>query len=309
MNKPIGKNSIKPRANLGMTQWRIQSVLVPKATFSKSEAIKYIKEHFEYKKIDSTQRPNWWSFRQIDPVKGSRYITKKLDNGVELVILFLSEKERRQRNSDRYAVREKPPTITGGSLPFGIIYKVIKNGYSIAQQGNVDFKDINDFVLEYSTTEVQVYKSKSRKQIIINYVGTYKLLDWLNALAYYYRFYTITERYKRAETEFLKVLNEHPKYKITIVAHSQSSAISRELLKKYSDVFEIINLNPVADPIEEKPLKQEYTIFSSEDVPSFYKRESPNDLMIRAESWNPITEHSPDILLRLNLETEFGRKH
>jgi hypothetical protein len=288
MNKPIGKNSIKPRANLGMTQWRIQSVLVPKDTFSRSEAIKYVKDHFHYLKIDA-KPPNFYRFRQIDPVKGSRYITKKLDNGVELVI-------------------EKPASIAGGSLPFGIIYKVIKNGYSIAQQGNVDFKDINDFVLEYSTTEIQVYKSKSRKQIIINYVGTYKLLDWLNALAYYYRFYTITERYKRAETEFLKVLNEHPKYKITIVAHSQSSAISRELLKKYSDVFEIINLNPVADPIEEKPLKQEYTIFSSEDVPSFYKRESPNDLMIRAESWNPITEHSPDILLRLNLETEFGRK-
>jgi hypothetical protein len=292
----IGKNSIKPRGALGMTQWRIQSVLVPKATFSKSEAIKYIKEHFEYKKIDSTQRPNWWSFRQIDPVKGSKYITKKLDNGVELVI-------------------EKPPAensrsnlSTGGSLPFGVIYKVIKNGYSIAQQDNVDFKDIGDFVLEYSTSEVQVYKSKSRKQIIINYVGTYKFLDWLNALAYYYRFYTTTDRYKRAETEFLKVLNTNPKYKITIVAHSQSAAISRELLKKYKDVFEIINLNPVADPIDEKPLKKEYTVFSGEDIPSFYKRDSPNDLMIKAESFNPITEHSPDILLRLNLETEFGRK-
>jgi hypothetical protein len=286
--EPIGKNSIKPRANLGMTQWRIQSVLVPKATFSKSEAIKYVKDHFHYLKIDS-KPPNFYRFRQVDPVKGSRYITKKLDNGVELVI-------------------EKPPSIAGGSLPFGVIYKVIKNGYSIAQQGSVDFNDIGDFVLEYSTSEVQVYKSKERKQIIINYVGTYKLIDWLNALAYYYRFYTTTERYKRAETEFLKVLNTNPKYKITIVAHSQSSAISRELLKKYKDVFEIINLNPVADPIDEKPLKKEYTVFSSEDVPSFYKRDSPNDLMIRAESFNPITEHSPDILLRLNLETEFGRK-
>jgi hypothetical protein len=287
--EPIGKNSIKPRDNLGRTQWRIQSVLVPKSTFSKSEAIKYVKEHFHFYKID-TKPPNFFRFRQIDPVKGSKYITKKIDNGVELVI-------------------EKPPEDTaGGSLPFGVIYKVIKNGYSIAQQGEVDFSDIGSFVLEYSTSEVQVYKSKERQQIIINYVGTYNLLDWLNALAYYYRFYKTTNRYKRAETEFLKVLDKYPNYKISIVAHSQSAAISRELIKKYKKAFEIINLNPVADPIAEKPLKNEYTIYSSEDVPSFYKRDSPNDLMIKAQSWNPIIEHSPDIILRLNLETEFGRR-
>ena len=280
---PIGKNSIKPPKG-------VQSVLVPKDMFSRAEAIKYIKEHFTFCKIDS-KSPNFYRFRQFDPTKGSRYLTKVLKNGVELVI--------------EYPPKELTPKEAGGSLPFGVIYKIIKNGYSIAQRDSVDFTDVGDFVLEYSTNEMQVYKSKSRKQIIINYVGTYGLLDWLNNLAYYLRIYSLTDRYKRAEEGFLRVLN--PKYKITILAHSQSAAISRQLMKKYKDVFEIINLNPVADPIEEKVLKNEYTIYSNEDVPSFYKRASPNDLMIKAESWNPLIEHSPEILLRLNLDTEFGR--
>jgi hypothetical protein len=287
--EPIGKNSIKPRANLGMTQWRIQSVLVPKATFSKAEAIKYIKEHFHYLKIDS-KPPNFYRFRQVDPVKGSQYITKKLDNGVELVI-------------------EKPPSekTSGGSLPIGTIYKVIKNGYSIAKRDKVDFEDLGSFVLEYSNKEIQLYKSEERKQIIINYVGTYSLLDWLNVLAYYLRIYRFTYRYKRAKDEFLKILDKNRDYKITIVTHSQSAVISRELLKEYSDVFEIININP-ASYTGYQPLRSEYTIYSSRDIPASYSKKAPEDLKIEAETSNPYIEHNSDILLRLNLETEFGRK-
>ena len=294
--EPIGKNSIKPRETLGMTQWRIQSVLVPKATFSRSEAIKYVKEHFHYLKIDS-KPPNFYRFRQIDPVKGSRYITKKLDNGVELVI---------EKPPDRWKIRE-PNLSAGGSLPIGTIYKVIKNGYSIAKRNTVDFEDLGSFVLEYSSPEVQVYKSEERHQIIANYTGTYSLIDWLNTLAYYLRIYRFTYRYKRARDEFLKILDKYPNYKITIVAHSQSGAISRELLKEYSDVFEIINVNP-ASYTDYQPLRSEYTIYSSRDIPAAYSKKTPEDLRIEAESINPIKEHNSDILLRLNLETEFGRK-
>jgi hypothetical protein len=65
--------------------FQIQSVLVPKDKFTRSEAIKYIREHFAYKKIDSTQRKNFYSFRQIEPTQNSKYFTKVLADGVELV--------------------------------------------------------------------------------------------------------------------------------------------------------------------------------------------------------------------------------
>jgi hypothetical protein len=63
----------------------VQSVLVPKS-FTKDEAIKYVLKHFKLKKLDENQRPNYWSFRQFDPIDGARYITKRLDNGILLVI-------------------------------------------------------------------------------------------------------------------------------------------------------------------------------------------------------------------------------
>jgi hypothetical protein len=56
--------------------FQIQSVLVPKSKFSKEEAVKYIKQHFEYKKIDSTQRPNFYSFRQIAQLRIQNILQK-----------------------------------------------------------------------------------------------------------------------------------------------------------------------------------------------------------------------------------------
>ena len=68
----------------------IQSVLVPKSKFTRDEAIKYVRQHHTYKKIDSNQRPAYYSFRQVEPEpleqKGYHYISKKLGNGVILVI-------------------------------------------------------------------------------------------------------------------------------------------------------------------------------------------------------------------------------
>ena len=70
----------------------IQSVLVPKSSFTKQEAINYVKEHFQYKKLDVNQRKNFYSFRQFDPhifpdYKYS-YSIITLKNGVELVIEY-----------------------------------------------------------------------------------------------------------------------------------------------------------------------------------------------------------------------------
>lgn len=69
----------------------VQSVLVPKSKYNRDEAISYVRKHFDYKKIDSNQRKNFYSFRQEEPTKLKNkgyngYITKVLPNKVELVI-------------------------------------------------------------------------------------------------------------------------------------------------------------------------------------------------------------------------------
>jgi len=289
--------------------YQIQSVLVPKDKFSKSEAIKYIKEHFEYKNIDSTQRPRFYSFRQIDPTKNSKYFTKVLDNGVELVF----EKPPIGPNGI------KPRDITGGALKVNEIYQFISNGYNWP-----DLKPIKGykFIKDLSTTFHQVYSSRTtigKKNIILNYTGTKGIIDWLNNLDYILQTYTLWPRFQNAKAALDNVLKRYPNYKITLISHSQGGIITRELSRLYGDsLFEIIALNPAGMSLIEgvrsstgegkRNKKNEYTIKSELDFASFFANPNNNDIIIPRESGDIVKEHSPNILFRLNPDLEIGRK-
>jgi hypothetical protein len=61
----------------------LQTILFPKAHFTKAKAIAWLMEHHHlYTKIDETA--NFYRFRQQTP-HGGRYYTKTLPNHVELV--------------------------------------------------------------------------------------------------------------------------------------------------------------------------------------------------------------------------------
>ena len=67
----------------------VQSVVIKKSSFSREEATEWVREHFNFKKIDETKSS--WRFRQLSPEtlrkKGySKYVVKVLPNGVELVL-------------------------------------------------------------------------------------------------------------------------------------------------------------------------------------------------------------------------------
>ena len=69
----------------------VQSVIFDCNIFSYNEAKHWIKEHGyvqSYKGKQGHREGNFYRFRQYDPVKGARYITKSLKNypGVKLII-------------------------------------------------------------------------------------------------------------------------------------------------------------------------------------------------------------------------------
>ena len=302
----------------------IQSVLIPKDKFTRDEAIKYIKKHFQYKKIDSTQRPNFYSFRQFDPTKNSKYFTKILDNGVELVF------EKKPIGPGGIKPREQTPDVygmTGGALSINEIYKFIENGYEWPELKSIpQYKLIKNL----SDNFHQVYENKPQKRIIINYTGTKGIIDWLNNIDYILQTYTLWPRFKNAKAVLDKVLKQYPNYKITLVSHSQGGIITRELSRLYGDeLFEIISLNPggmsfiegVKSAFGEGKRKQEneYTIKSEFDFASFFAnvKNGKNNIIIPRESGDLgeaffkgliVKEHSPKILFRLNPDLEIGRK-
>jgi hypothetical protein len=66
----------------------VQSIIIPKSIMTKSEAKKWVAKHYKYIKID--EKVNTYRFRQIDPsnLKKYKFRTKRLPNGVELVLAY-----------------------------------------------------------------------------------------------------------------------------------------------------------------------------------------------------------------------------
>lgn len=67
--------------------YELQTILFPKAKYSVSKAIEWLKSHnYNYHKVDVAD--HYLRFRQREPTAGGRYRTKTLPNGVELVIHY-----------------------------------------------------------------------------------------------------------------------------------------------------------------------------------------------------------------------------
>jgi hypothetical protein len=279
--------------DIGAGKSIIQSVLVPKSKFTKEEAIKYVKKHFKYKKLDENQRRNFYSFRQFNPTKGSNYSTKILKNGVELVLEY-----------QRLDLRSKSSRKNrGGSLPVKTIYQSIKNGYSYPE-----IEDLDGFVFNKygSDKEIQLYVNEKEKRIIINFIGTYTLFDWSNNYSYVMGKYKKTKRFKRAKDAFIKITDDYKNYKVILVGHSQSAVITNLLNQEFPHkIYEVINLNGAN--LGEKEKDNEYNIRSQMDLVSLLHKPTKRDVIINNETYNIITEHKPDILKRLNQDREIGR--
>jgi len=65
----------------------IQSVIIPKSTFSKEEARQWAKVHgYKHRKVDETEK--FYRFRQIAPKENSSYYTVKINNGIEFIFAY-----------------------------------------------------------------------------------------------------------------------------------------------------------------------------------------------------------------------------
>jgi hypothetical protein len=78
----------------------IQSILLDKSKFSRSNAIRWVKKH---NMRPNTSAPNFatthfYRFRQMPPKKTYRYRAKKISDGVELVLAY-NKKSRTTRTT------------------------------------------------------------------------------------------------------------------------------------------------------------------------------------------------------------------
>ena len=160
--------------------------------------------------------------------------------------------------------------------------------------------DINGYQLDkdLSNGQAKVYHNPHTKHTIVANRGTQGTLqDWANNVAYTMGLYDRTGRWKNAERTQDEAIKKYGKVDAN-VGHSQSGVITRKL-NALGKTGEVINVNPAS--LGEKQKGNETVIRSSLDpVSIFQPNKADRNVTIKAKSYNPLTEHSGNILGRLN---------
>ena len=273
----------------------VQSIIFDKDMFTPRKAKKWlISSGYKAPKMDETE--HYMRFRQVSPTEVKRqgygnYRTKPIGNGdIKLVIAY--------------------PGLSGGKMKANEIADFIDASYSKNPP-----KELDGFLLDskLSTATAKVYYNPNTGEARVIHRGTEGLKDWGNNLAYLAGAYELTDRYKQGKKVQDLAEKKYGKKNISTLGHSQGAVLARKL---GADTKEVINVNPAFKG--EVPKKNEYNIRASADVVSgLYApvakvrsiltpgTSKKHDITIKADSYNPLKEHSADILGRLG-DKEIG---
>ena len=189
----------------------------------------------------------------------------------------------------------------------GLNAKKIQHMSSSSYKKNKDIQNIGKYRLDksLSTSEAKIFVNTDTGKVVVANRGTSKTLsDWTNNLSLLLGQYKNTQRYKNAREIQVKVLEKYPNYKVLNIGHSQSAKITK-LLNEEGLTSEIININPAALPTDKKK-DNETTIRSSGDIVSMYDKKKKGDIMVKADTINPIEEHRTTIVNDIPPKTYIG---
>ena len=182
---------------------------------------------------------------------------------------------------------------------------------------------INDYMLDEKLSNLygKVYVNEKLKKVVLAFRGTGMEnlgTDWLNNLVFAFdaNAYRLTPRYNTAVKMYNGAMKKYKGYKFELVGHSQSGVIVNNLCS--DKVQNCISLNPAYKNASLKD--NEYIIRSTGDIVS--KLAAPKKylnsvlypnwtkqhmIFLEDKTGNPITEHKPDILDRLDDNKKIGR--
>jgi hypothetical protein len=189
----------------------------------------------------------------------------------------------------------------GGKLKGHQVNKFVEASYKNLDDAN----EVDGYVLDrdLSTKNNKVYRDPNTGKVVIANAGTSSLGDWWNNKNILFGNYSKTKRYKEVEDIQKRAIQKYGKENIMNVGHSQSGEALR-IMKERQLLGEAVAVNPA---IIGKPTGDIDVIRSNRDVVSFLTPTNEKDTVIQAQSFNPLTEHSSNIISGENEEKEFGR--
>ena len=207
--------------------------------------------------------------------------------------------------------------MKGGKLPINQIKAFLEASYDVK-----DTKpEINGYILdrELSNKWGKLFYNSALKKAVVAHRGTRNAKDWRNNALIGIGAYKLSDRFKTGELLQNQAEAKYKGYKIYTLGHSQAGQLVNLLGSKTVG----ISVNPAYTTALKGEYQgtNEFTLRSSFDPvsgvtkglqgavlnvtnPNFNKR---NNIVIPAETSDPLTEHSLDILDRLPQDMLIGR--
>jgi hypothetical protein len=199
----------------------------------------------------------------------------------------------------------------GVGLKAGTLRDLLESSYS--------GQDVDGFIIdnELSSDFAKVYYNPTTDKAVVAHRGTSGAADWANNAVFGVggkEAYRHTERYKASKESQIGARDKYGKENITTIGHSQGGLLA-ELFGE--EGRETITVNKATRPQQSlfglgKKGKNQYDVRSTGDAVSYfrnpYKKKNRRDVDIKAETMDPLVEHSYDILNRIDPETVIGDK-
>lgn len=165
-----------------------------------------------------------------------------------------------------------------------------------------------DRSLSRNTSKVYVHPATGHA--VIAHQGTHGLKDWTNnaiyALGGMYG-YKKTQRYLDAKRVHMETAAKFGAHNISTIGHSQGG-IAAEMLGHPTK--EIITLNKATRPFTNYRHSNQYDIRTKNDIVSAlnpFQRENGNEIIITSNSYHPVSEHTTNVLSRLDSDKVIGK--
>ena len=169
--------------------------------------------------------------------------------------------------------------------------KFVEAGYKKKSEA----KKIDNYVLDedLSTKRDKVYYDPNTGKAVHTIAGTDTLKDWSNNVLIPLGLHQYSNRHKNAEKIQKKANEKYGKSNVDLVTHSQSGHIAENLANKNLVGGENTTLNPAIIGSHNKNIKVVKSIL---DPVSLLTNTNKNDVKVIPKTFNPIAEHSTDIL-------------
>jgi hypothetical protein len=197
-----------------------------------------------------------------------------------------------------------PPKKVGGKMPARDIQNLLNKSYD-PEISSYDGYEIDP---ELSGERVQVYKKKGTNEAVVVHRGTKGIHDWGNDLKLVLGSdLKDTARYKHADKIQKQAEAKYGAENVTTLGHSLGSKLASDVGRDSKEVitynkpslYENYNANP-----------KETTIRTQYDPVSILLPNKTSDIFtIPSTSFNPLKEHSPDAIGRIDGDTLIGKGH